>query len=533
MFGKRFSRALAVTTVGTLIMASAAFADEVWGDGDGVAPVSENALALGAACIGEDKSGDALIAIRRQANTNSGNVFTGGSTVALAATGSSGLTVAFEAGNTVTLPSNWATLMTGPISDAKSLTVTLNSATAGPFSGTITLTATGTNADDGEQLVRTNTMSVSADLSDCVPANTAPSVAVSGVAAGADYEIGSVPPAMCDVTDTEDGNSSFAATLSTITGSESTYGLGSQTASCSYTDGGDLTDTDSVTYNIVDTGKPVITDLGATLPPNGSDDWYTSAVTNTFRATDSGAGFLMPLTNPHEFTESSGTAEGFAVTISSGTVTDVAGNIADAIDSAAFKIDLGDPTGVAFIGGPAAASSHYFGSVPSVPTCTANDAVSGLAGCVVTGYSTAVGSHTMTATATDNAGRTATIQSAYTVLAWTATGFYRPVDMGATLNIVKGGATVPLKFNVYAATELTETSAIKGFNALEIDCGALNWVPADEVEITSTGGTSLRYDSTDGQFIQNWKVPNTKNKCYAAVVSFQDGTSIHAYFKTR
>ena len=75
-------------------------------------------------------------------------------------------------------------------------------------------------------------------------------------------------------------------------------------------------------------------------------------------------------------TSVSGTAEGSAVIINSGTVTDVAGNTADAIDSAAFMIDLSDPTKVSFIGGPAAGSSHFFGSVPAAPTCDAEDAIS-------------------------------------------------------------------------------------------------------------------------------------------------------------
>src|SRR5262249_25775042 len=38
---------------------------------------------------------------------------------------------------------------------------------------------------------------------------------------------------------------------------------------------------------------------------------------------------------------------------------------------------------------------------------------------------------------------------------WTITGFYQPVDMPIPvmmLNVVKGGSTVPLKFNIYAGT---------------------------------------------------------------------------------
>jgi len=96
------------------------------------------------------------------------------------------------------------------------------------------------------------------------PPNTPPQVAVAGVTGGASYAKGSVPAATCNVTDAEDGNSSFPATLSAITGPYASDGIGSQTASCSYTDNGpgtSLTASGSETYNIFDPSGPVITKL--------------------------------------------------------------------------------------------------------------------------------------------------------------------------------------------------------------------------------------------------------------------------------
>ena len=46
----------------------------------------------------------------------------------------------------------------------------------------------------------------------------------------------------------------------------------------------------------------------------------------------------------------------------------------------------------------------------------------------------------------------------FTVNAWNITGFYQPVDMGNVVNIVKGGSTVPLKFNVYDCNNVERTS---------------------------------------------------------------------------
>jgi hypothetical protein len=95
------------------------------------------------------------------------------------------------------------------------------------------------------------------------PANTPPEVTLKGVTDGDSYEIGSVPAAECYVVDAEDGNSTFAATLSAITGPLSSYDLGSQTASCEYTDEGGLSDSAEATYSIVDTTPPDLNISGA------------------------------------------------------------------------------------------------------------------------------------------------------------------------------------------------------------------------------------------------------------------------------
>ena len=218
--------------------------------------------------------------------------------------------------------------------------------------------------------------------------------------------------------------------------------------------------------------------------------------------------------------------------IASGAVSDAVGNSNLGINSAAFKIDLSDPTNVAFVGGPAAGSSHYFGSVPNAPTCTAEDAVSGFASCQVSGYSTAVGTHTMTATAKDNAGRTATATRTYTVLPWDMKGFYQPVDMNGVYNTVKGGSTVPLKFELFAGTtELTDTANVKSLAASKVTCDS--GATVDEIEMLASGSTALRYDSTGGQYIYNWKTPSGAGTCYKVTVTANDGSSKTAFFKMR
>ena len=117
----------------------------------------------------------------------------------------------------------------------------------------------------------------------------------------------------------------------------------------------------------------------------------------------------------------------------------------------------------------------------------------------------------------------------YTVLSWRLTGFYSPVDMGGVWNTVKGGSTVPLKFEVFVGSnELTSTSAVKSFTQKVVTCSSGAGV--DEIEITSTGGTSLRYDSTGGQFIQNWATPKKPGTCWDVTMTTQDGSSLLAHF---
>jgi hypothetical protein len=217
---------------------------------------------------------------------------------------------------------------------------------------------------------------------------------------------------------------------------------------------------------------------------------------------------------------------------STGNATDNAGNTAsDTVNN--IDIDKTDPS-VALVGGPNDGSSHYFGFVPSAPTCTASDALSGLAGaCSVSGYGTTVGSHTVTASATDNADNTNSASNHYTVLGWDFRGFYQPVDMGTTANTVKGGSTVPIKFELFAGSnELTETSRVNTpLKATKVGCD--NGAPIDDIELTATGGTSLRYDTTGGQYIYNWQTPKQPGVCYDVTITATDGSSKTAHFKLK
>jgi len=122
--------------------------------------------------------------------------------------------------------------------------------------------------------------------------------------------------------------------------------------------------------------------------------------------------------------------------------------------------------------------------------------------------------------------------------AWSLKGFYQPVTMSSGVmvyNTVKGGSTVPLKFNVYAGVggaEQTNTSAVQSFVLQTISCTPGLEDPIDDT-FTTTGVTTLRYDATAGQFINNWQSPKVAGKCYAVTMTAQDNSTLVAYFKTK
>lgn len=272
-----------------------------------------------------------------------------------------------------------------------------------------------------------------------------------------------------------------------------------------------------------DVTAPGISFVSALPAPNDAG-WNKSAVTVSWSCTDTGSGVVAAAVTKTLSAEGAGQS-------ATGTCEDKAGNTASDTESG-FNIDLTAP-GITWSGSIVDGDAFVFGSVPASPTCTATDALSGPGDCGVTGYGSGLGSHTLTATAYDVAGNSKTLTRTYTVGAWTLKGFYQPVDMNGVWNVVKGGSTVPLKFEVFAgATELTTTSAVKSFTTQVVTCGTAA-DPSDPIDVTTTGGTSLRYDATGGQFIQNWQTPKGAGVCYRATMTTLDGSSLVALFKTK
>jgi len=153
----------------------------------------------------------------------------------------------------------------------------------------------------------------------------------------------------------------------------------------------------------------------------------------------------------------------------------------------------------------------------------------------------------------DDAGNYTLTQPTTTasITAWYLSGFYSPVrnsvvvsapgalptaDGSTVWNRVKAGSTVPFKFNVFTSNGGTEIMTVDGaffngpFAVVMVSCDVN--AGSETVEtFTTTGGTALRYDATEGQFIQNWATPRRGVGCYRVSVETKDGSSISAFFQ--
>ena len=273
-----------------------------------------------------------------------------------------------------------------------------------------------------------------------------------------------------------------------------------------------------------DTTAPVITKVVTPASPDGQNGWYKSNVSVDWTVVDNESA----ISSQSGCDDFSVTSDQQATTYTC-TATSAGGTSSDSVS---IKRDATKPTNVQFSGGGLSDGASYdFGNVPAAPTeCTADDATSGLSTCVVSGGGTTVGNHTLTAKATDKAGNEETTTLSYTVNPWNLKGFHAPVDMGM-MNYAKGGSTVPLKFEVFQGqTELTSTSVVSTFTQ-KVNCDSS--LAGDNIEQYATGNTELRYDSTSGQFIFNWKTPKAPGSCYLVTMKTQDGSAISANFQLK
>jgi hypothetical protein len=140
-----------------------------------------------------------------------------------------------------------------------------------------------------------------------------------------------------------------------------------------------------------------------------------------------------------------------------------------------------------------------------------------------------VGTTTVNCSATDAHGNTASGSFTVTVnYAWT--GLFRPVDNPDTVNSVKAGSAVPVKFSL-AGNQGLNIFAANFPVSQKITCDTSD--PLDAIEETVTaGGSTLSYDSSLDQYNYVWKTDNSwAGTCRQLTVKTADGTPHIAIFK--
>jgi len=145
----------------------------------------------------------------------------------------------------------------------------------------------------------------------------------------------------------------------------------------------------------------------------------------------------------------------------------------------------------------------------------------------------AAGTFAVTVTVTDGDGGSTTAGTSVVVTApapgWVFDGFYQPVDNLPTVNVVKAGSTVPLKFGLGGDHGLDIFEPGYPASASRTCDGAAS----DVLEETSTpGAATLTYDPTTGRYHYNWKTQRTwAGTCRVLVLRFADGTEVTAEFR--
>jgi hypothetical protein len=115
--------------------------------------------------------------------------------------------------------------------------------------------------------------------------------------------------------------------------------------------------------------------------------------------------------------------------------------------------------------------------------------------------------------------------------AWPFDGFGAPVDNPPVVNVVKAGATVPLKFGLGGDRGLGIFAP--GYPAsVKVACDASS---TDALEETATpGSATLGYDAATDRYHYNWQTDRSwGGSCRTLVLKFADGSEQTAQFRFR
>ena len=271
------------------------------------------------------------------------------------------------------------------------------------------------------------------------------------------------------------------------------------------------------TVNVVDTTAPAITLNGAS---SITVECHTSFTDPGASASDS-CDSAVPV-------NVAGTVD--ANTVGSYTLvysaSDDSGNAATSVSRTVNVVDTTAP--VVTLNGDAT-MTVILGSSFTDPGATANDSCTGTLPVTVSGSvnTNAVGSYTLTFSATDASNNTGTATRTVNVI-YNFTGFFSPVSNQPTLNSVNAGRAIPVKFSLAGDQGLNIFAANNPYT-VSLNCSTSD-PGVDVTETLNAGGSSLSYSG--GVYNYVWKTESSwAGTCRQLVITLNDGTVHTANFK--
>ncbi|MGH9281612.1 MAG: HYR domain-containing protein, partial [Acidimicrobiales bacterium] len=419
------------------------------------------------------------------------------------------------------LPEDVVTEATGPDGAEVNYTVTATDLVDGPVtpscdpaSGSvfpIATTEVGCSATDSRRNTDHGTFNVT------VRDTTAPELTLPGdMTVEATGPGGAAVPYAATATDIVDGD--VAVTCSQD--SDTTFGLGTTTVSCSATDAHDNTARRSFTVTVVDTTAPVLAIPGgitqeATGPDGAEVSWTASArdlVDGDVAVTCSPvSGSTFPLGTTTVQCSATDSRDN-----------DVEGSfVVVVVDTTEPDVIVADVNAVATGGGKAkveyTATASDLVDGPMTPTCTP-----------ASGSDFNVGATIVNCSATDAHGNKGTGTGTVNV-AYAFNGFYRPVDNPTVLNQVKAGQAVPVRFGLGGNQGMAIFAAGHPASG-PMACSST--APVDAVDQTVTAGSSsLGYDAATATYHYVWKTDKAwAGTCRQLVLRMADGSYHRANF---
>lgn len=499
-----------------LVGGAPSFADNTIADGDGTTPIVASALDLGNVCAGSTASDTVLVAITRNGNYPSTNVFKAGSTatVSVLSTSGAGLSASVGSATTIGIPSTWETATNGTLTTAVTSSVSFVAGNApATLSGSISYRSSGVRSTDDTALTREQTMSVTANVVNC---NMPPHISVSDETLQGNT-LGGRTLAFSDIgsaTDAEDVTPSVSCTPAL----GSVLPLGTTTVTCTAKDSQGSSATDSGMVTVEDRVAPSIDNV-----PSSANVEATSAGGATFTYVTPTATDVVWGTAAVSCVPASGATFPLGASTVTCTATDGSTNTA----SAKFAVNVQDKTAPVITTSDVTAEGNTLGGANvSFTTPTALDSVDGSTQVTCdksSGDFFPLGSTTVSCASSDKAGNTNTAAFVVKVTDTNApviTALDRTVEGNTTgganatftgptaTDIVDGPTDVTCTKNSgdffpLGSTTVTCTSSDASWNTSETTFSvtvtdttkpSLLGVPADDtVEGDTTGGALYAY----------------------------------------